>query len=69
MTTPKLRRPYRLERVGDAWSTRTYRDETAARLGLGDFIARVCMPGDQWRLTLRADKGRKTTVVAEGVVK
>lgn len=62
------RRPYRLERVGSAWDTVTFSTEAMARAALHNYVAIHCRPGDTWRITLRAPKGRKTTLIAEGTV-
>jgi hypothetical protein len=63
-------RPYRLELDGMPFSTVTYTTEAKAREVALDLNNRLWLKsGQKWRITLRAAKGRTTTVVAEGVVR
>lgn len=64
-----LKRPYRLERIGDSWSTVTYSTEALARSALHNFIATKCRPGDEWHITVRTGKGRETKIIAGGTVR
>jgi hypothetical protein len=63
-----VKRPYRLEIPELPFSTTTYATEELAREGVAGCARRLWVkPGFTWRITLRADKGRKTTPIAEGV--
>ena len=56
-------RRYRLEIPSNAWGTTTYENEASARKAIKR------LPNDcRWRLTLRAERGRKTTLIEEGRV-
>jgi len=69
MTKQKTRRPYRLEVVGHQF-TNTFTTKELALEAVATLRDRYAMESDaRYRITLRADKGRKTTPVAEGIVK
>jgi hypothetical protein len=70
MARTSTRRPYRLETDWKLWTTVCYTTHAAARLGLSELTKRYNIPpGTRWRITLRAERGRKTELIGEGEVK